>query len=266
MRQDVSLSTTLYSVTVSRYHQFYLVTSFTWSNLRRLTFAFVFRWRFYPRLIYVLSRCNVRYNDTFPRDVKQIGFYPKQTLTTVFQLLFRFSPLCLWCHLVSLVSFRLMCIFRLSFDILFPCSMAGNFGTHPQPPLLLFLLWNRFRHFFSGGGFSSPFSSQPKRLRLFFYEGTWFDRCCYASFNWQKWHFSTFAVKKRGALCCWCFPLDAVACTNLFNRTRSVLGFKMEQKSIIRGGGSANMANLIGKRTITCQILRPNYVFLDKPK
>ena len=95
VRQDVSLSTTLYIVAVSRNHQFYLVTSFTWSNLRCLTFAFVFRWRFYPRLIYVLSRCNVRYNDTFPRDVKQIGFYPKQTLTTVFQLLFRFSPLCL---------------------------------------------------------------------------------------------------------------------------------------------------------------------------
>ena len=55
--------------------------------------------------------------------------------------------------------------------------------------------WSRWHR-----GFSSPFSSRPKWLRLFFYERIQFDRCSYASVTWQRWHFSTFAVKKRGAL------------------------------------------------------------------
>ena len=229
MRQTVSLSTTLYIVAVSRNHQFYLVTSFTWSNLRRLTFAFVFRWRFYPRLIYVLSRCNVRYNDTFPRDVKQIGFYPKQTLTTVFPTAVSVFTVVLVMSSVSLVSFRLMCIFRLSFDILFPCSMAGNFGTHPQPPFGCFFYGTVFAISFRAGVLAPPFHpSQNGYGFSFTKEPVLIDAVTHPSID-RNGISPPLQLKREERCAADVFHLMQLLVQTCFNRTRSVLGFKMEQ-------------------------------------
>ena len=134
------------------------------------------------------------------RGVKQIGFYPNILEQQLVSWCFNFH--CCACDVIlfhlSASDWCASSAWTLTFW--FRAVWLRNLA-HPRPPFWLFLLWNRSRHFFLGvGGFSSPISSRPKWLRLFFYERIQFDRCSYASVTWQRWHFSTFAVKKRGAL------------------------------------------------------------------